>query len=113
MQRQIAMPSSASAVLGQPAAPEPASASTTTAVDTTGRVVLPASVRRRLNLTPGARLQVRVVAGHIELVPEPAGGPALSRTGGRLVLAATGKPFDAAAAVRSERELQARRGRRG
>lgn len=81
-------------------------------VDRTGRIALPAAVRRRLNLVPGSRLRLQVVAERIELTPEVEPAPPLLRKGRRLVLPPTGVAFDAAAATREERELQAQRGGR-
>ncbi len=83
-------------------------------IDRAGRIVLPAELRRRLNLGPGSRLRLDVVAQHIELTPEtePATELAMSSSR-RTVLRPTGEPFDAAAAVRAEREAQARRDGRG
>jgi AbrB family looped-hinge helix DNA binding protein len=83
-----------------------------TTLDSAGRVVLPSDVRKRLRLSPGARFTVEVVADRIELTLEAPPPPTLKRKAGRLVIAAGNQPFDAAAAVRSEREAQARRGRR-
>ncbi len=80
-------------------------------IDSAGRIVVPAAVRRRLNLTQGSRLRIEVVAERIELTPESAPEP-LKRKGARLVLEPSGKPSDAAAQVRAEREAQARRGGR-
>ncbi len=87
-------------------------ATNTTTLDSTGRVVLPAEVRRQLRLTPGARFSVDVVADRIELTLEAPPEAAVVRKAGRLVLAASGELLDAAAAVRSERETQASRARR-
>lgn len=84
----------------------------TTTLDSAGRVVLPSEVRRRLRLTPGARFSVEVVAERIELTLEAAPEAAVKRKAGRLVLAATGKPLDAAAAIRAERETLAARAQR-
>ena len=82
-------------------------------IDQAGRIVLPSEVRRQLNLGPGSRLRVAVVAERIELTPEPEPDPALvSAPSKRKVLQATGAAFDAAAATRAEREAQARRTRR-
>jgi AbrB family looped-hinge helix DNA binding protein len=83
-------------------------------IDRAGRIVLPAELRRRLNLGPGSRLRLDVVAQHIELTPEsePVTELALSHSR-RAVLKPTADGFDAAAAVRAEREAQARRGGRG
>ncbi len=80
-------------------------------IDGAGRVVLPADIRRRLGLVAGSTLIVDVVAERIELTPqEPA--PTLVRRGRRLVIAASGEPFDAAKATRAERDALARRGTR-
>ncbi len=81
------------------------------AIDRAGRIVLPVSVRRQFNLQPGSRLMLDVVAQRIELTPQAPPDPALLTTENhRTVLRASGEPFDAAAAVRSERQAQARRG---
>lgn len=82
-------------------------------IDSAGRIVLPSEVRRRLNLGPGSRLRLAVVAERIELTPEaePESPLVLTATK-RRVLEPTGKPFDAAAAARAEREAQAGRGKR-
>ncbi len=83
-------------------------------MDQAGRIVLPKEVRRRLNLEPGARLLLDVVAQRIELTPQPQADVELLVTAGkRTVLRPTGKATDAAAAVRAERDAQSRRGRRG
>jgi AbrB family looped-hinge helix DNA binding protein len=84
------------------------------AVDSAGRIVLPAQTRRLLGLRPGSKLRMAVVAQRIELTPAPADSDtelAVS-AGGRLVLAAAsvangGPAPDAAAAVRAERDAQA------
>jgi AbrB family looped-hinge helix DNA binding protein len=77
-------------------------------VDSAGRIVLPSAVRRRLNLTTGSRLTLDVVAQRIELTPEPDPDASLQMAAGkRLVLRATGESFDAATAVRAERDAQA------
>ena len=79
-------------------------------MDQAGRIVLPMAVRRRLNLEPGARLMLDVVAQRIELTPEPQAEAELVVTAGRrTLLRPTGKAFDAAAATRAEREAQSRR----
>ena len=83
------------------------------AIDQAGRIVLPSEVRRQLNLGPGSRLRVTVVAERIELTPAPEPDPALASTPNkRKVLQATGTAFDAAVATRAERAAQARRTRR-
>lgn len=80
-------------------------------IDSAGRIVLPSEVRRQLNLGPGSRLSLEVVAQRIELTPQPQAEAeqALSASK-RTVLRPTGKAFDAAAATRAERDAQARRG---
>jgi AbrB family looped-hinge helix DNA binding protein len=81
-------------------------------LDSTGRIVLPSEVRKRLRLETGARFSVEVVAERIELTLETRSEPAVVRKSGRLVLAATAEPLDAAAAIRAERQTQAARARR-
>jgi AbrB family looped-hinge helix DNA binding protein len=82
-------------------------------IDQAGRIVLPTEVRRLLNLGPGSRLRLAVVAERIELTPEPEPDPAFaSAPSKRKVLEASGTTFDAAAATRAERAAQARRSRR-
>ncbi len=83
----------------------------TASLDKAGRISLPSEVRRRLNLVPGSRFEVDVVAERIELTPQIE-APSLKRKDERLVLAATGARVDAAAAVRAERDAQAERGGR-
>ena len=81
-------------------------------IDSAGRIVLPSAVRRALNLSAGSRLRLDVVTQRIELTPEldaDADGVLLRRPGMRTVLKPTGQPFDAAAAIRAERDAQARR----
>ena len=81
-------------------------------IDSAGRIVLPSAVRRALNLSAGSRLRLDVVAQRIELTPEldaDADGVLLRRPGMRTVLKPAGQPFDAAAAIRAERDAQARR----
>ena len=78
-------------------------------IDSAGRVVLPSEARRMLNLRPGSRLRLTIVAGRIELTPEPVDEAALVLAPSRRrVLEPTGKTFDAAAATRAERNAQAR-----
>ena len=82
-------------------------------MDASGRLVLPKSVRERLNLRRGARLRAEVVAGHIELVPVgTTGADVVTAKGGILVLKRTGSKADAAAAVAAERKDQEARGLR-
>jgi AbrB family looped-hinge helix DNA binding protein len=86
--------------------------SSTTTLDSTGRIVLPSEVRKLLRLEAGARFIVEVVAERIELTLEAPAEPAVVRKAGRLVLAATGEPLDAAAAIRAQRQAQAARAQR-
>lgn len=82
-------------------------------IDRSGRIVLPVELRRRLNLVPGSRLLLEVVAQKIELTPEPQQTAELALSAcRRSVLRPSGKSFDAAAATRAEREAQAGRGGR-
>jgi AbrB family looped-hinge helix DNA binding protein len=82
-------------------------------VDKTGRVLLPSAVRRRLNLQPGSRLALELLAERIELtVLPPESAPTTLSPTGRRVLGASGQPSNAARAVRDERAAQAR-GRTG
>jgi AbrB family looped-hinge helix DNA binding protein len=87
-------------------------ATASTTLDSTGRVVLPREVRRRLGLAAGTRFTVEIVADRIELTPAAPPEPALVRKSGRLVLANTGESLDAAQAVRAERDALAGRSRR-
>lgn len=82
----------------------------TVTMDSAGRIVLPSEARRRLNLQPGARLRLSVVAERVELTPEAQVNTELAVSASRRkVLPATGKAFDATASVRDERASQARR----
>ena len=79
-------------------------------LDSAGRVVLPSETRRRLNLGPGSRLLLSVVAERIELTPEAQTDATLALAPSkRKVLPPSGKAFDAAAATRDERAAQSRR----
>lgn len=77
-------------------------------VDKTGRVLLPSAVRRRLNLQPGSRLAIELLAERIELtvLPPDMASTTLSPSG-RRVLGSSGQASDAAQAVRDERAAQA------
>jgi AbrB family looped-hinge helix DNA binding protein len=82
-------------------------------IDQAGRIVLPKQVRNRLNLGPGTRLLLDVVAHRIELTPQPQDDAERVVTAGkRTVLRPTGKAFDATSATHAEREAQAGRGSR-
>lgn len=80
-----------------------------TTIDGAGRLLVPVSMRRSLNLAGGSRVRLEIVAGHIEMTPESEAAP-LTRKGGRLILKSGGRRTDAVALVRAERDAQARRG---
>ncbi len=87
--------------------------SSTIQMDASGRLVIPKTVRERLNLLRGASLRAEVVAGHIELIPVgKSGADVLMKKAGITVLKRTGAKADAAAAVAAERETQEARGLR-
>jgi AbrB family looped-hinge helix DNA binding protein len=87
-----------------------AALTTALTMDSAGRVVLPSETRRRLNLRPGSRLLLSVVAERIELTPEVQSDAQLGvAPSKRKVLPPTGERLDASAAVRDERAAQARR----
>ena len=71
-----------------------------TTMDRAGRLVMPKAIRREARLTPGAPLEVRFRAGHIEIEPAPAKGR-LKRKG-RLVVAVPREPLPALTAVYSD-----------
>lgn len=80
-------------------------------IDRSGRLVLPKTIRERLNLDAGTRLRADVVAGHVELTPVAGDDdPVVIRKSGVKVLKATGAAVDAGAAVAAEREAQETRG---
>ena len=83
---------------------------TTITLDKTGRVLLPSAVRRRLNLLPGAKLKLELLAERIELTVHAEAEPALTLAPSRRrVLPPTGRTLDAAATTREERAAHARR----
>jgi AbrB family looped-hinge helix DNA binding protein len=57
----------------------------TVTIDAVGRLVVPQEVRRRLDLAPGTRLQLREEQGRLVLEPERS-EPAVRETGGLLIL---------------------------
>ncbi len=82
----------------------------TLTLDKTGRVLIPSEVRRRLNLLPGARLNLELLAERIEITAAPSAEPVVAAAPSRRrVLPASGRPLNAAAATRAERDAQARR----
>lgn len=80
---------------------------TRTAIDKAGRVVIPAAVRERAGLTPGAELEITEDEFGIRL-QRVAAGPKLVKVGRRLVARPTvpageRPPVDSAAVVEEER----------
>ncbi len=76
-----------------------------TTIDKAGRVVIPAAIRDRAGLQPGATLEVSVDDTGIRL-ERVATGPALVRVGKRLVArpaVKSSQPIDVAALVEEER----------
>jgi AbrB family looped-hinge helix DNA binding protein len=78
-----------------------------TTIDKAGRVVIPAAIRERAGLTPGAELEISEQDGALRL-ERVAAGPRLVKVGRRLVarptVAATERPsIDVAAIVEDER----------
>ena len=78
----------------------------TVTMDANGLVALPQDVRDALQLPAPASFHVAVAGGRIELTPVPAEtlSPRLKRKNGILVVAKTGEPFDAVAAINEIRE---------
>lgn len=78
-------------------------------MDASGRLVLPKAVRDQLHLKAGAKLRAEVVGGRIELTPEDGDCEVVEKNGMWVLRSRSGAKFDAAAAVRADREEQARR----
>lgn len=77
----------------------------TISIDQAGRLVLPKKLRDQFNLVGGSKLSVETIGDHLELTPireEP--NLPLAEEKGMLVIPPSGEPFDAAEAVRQERE---------
>jgi len=73
-------------------------------MDASGRLVLPKPVREALNITGPASFTAEIVGGRLELTPAALDSVAgLKDKGGMRVLARTGVPVDAGAAVRADR----------
>jgi AbrB family looped-hinge helix DNA binding protein len=82
-------------------------------MDANGRLVLPKSIRERLNLTSGIQLEARVIGGHIELTPVDAEeATRLVRKRGILVIKGEGVARNAGVAVAAERDSMEERGTR-
>lgn len=79
--------------------------SSTIAVDESGRVELPESVRKQFQLSAGSLLRLEPVGDHLELTPvtERISEVVLKEKNGLLVVGATGTPCDASVAVEETR----------
>ena len=75
----------------------------TITIDAAGRLVLPKSIREKLSLRAGSKLDVVLVADKVELIPH-AEDVRIEKKQGRLVVAGVPEPFDAVAAVKAVRE---------
>src|SRR5262245_29911539 len=74
-------------------------------MDGVGRLVLPKTVRERLHVTGPARFRPDVVGNRVELtLLDTADGPKLTKKGGLLVIAGTGRKVSAVEAIRQTRE---------
>lgn len=62
----------------------------TTAIDASGRVVIPKAARESANLEPGTKLTVRVTDGRVELEPAPREVRVVKR--GRILVAEASEP---------------------
>ena len=79
-------------------------------IDSVGRIVLPADLRRRLSLSVGSRLRLDVVAERIQLTPDTEADPVFGMSATkRVVLRPTRRVFDAVAATRAGRVPPVRR----
>jgi bifunctional DNA-binding transcriptional regulator/antitoxin component of YhaV-PrlF toxin-antitoxin module len=82
-------------------------------INDSGHIQLPDSLRQIFGAEPGARLRAEVTPDRIEIRKDTPEVTATSlSTGGRLVLAPTGRPVDSAKAVRETRDELARRAAR-
>ncbi len=82
----------------------------TLTVDENGQIILSEALRQAFGVLPGLRLRAEATLDRIEIVKDVPVVTETSRSpSGRLVLASTGIPMDAAKAVRQEREAIADR----
>ena len=75
-------------------------------IDQAGRLVLPKAVRDRFNLRKGSKIELQTVGDHVELKPvvEEEEVTLLEKNGRLIIPASSDETFDAAEAVRADRE---------
>lgn len=78
----------------------------TISIDQAGRLVLPKPIRDRFNLCGGSKIELQTVGDHVELKPfvEDAESKLIEKNGRLVIPAADEKTFDAAEAIRADRE---------
>lgn len=82
----------------------------TLTIDESGQIELPEQLRRIFGVKPGVRVRAEVTPDKIEIIKEvPLATETTRSPSGRLVLAPTGTPMNAGAAVREERDALANR----
>jgi AbrB family looped-hinge helix DNA binding protein len=79
---------------------------TTITIDSAGRIVIPKSVRERMQLTQGTQLELDVIGDRIELRHKTSEARVERR--GKLRVVVEGEPFDAGRAVVDDREERLR-----
>lgn len=82
----------------------------TLTVDKAGRIILPKRMRDSMHLAAGSRLEAELIGGRLQISPEEEEDPPFEVVDGITVIKG-GRPIPggAAAAVRRERDAQARR----
>ena len=78
-----------------------------TTIDKAGRVVIPAPLRERAGLTPGAQIEISIGAGGDITISRPGLAPKLVKLGGITVVRAQAKnppKIDVAKLIREERD---------
>lgn len=82
----------------------------TLTVDKAGRIILPKRLRDSMHLTPGSKLEAELIGGRLQISPEEEEDPPFEVVDGITVIKG-GRPIPggAAAAVRRERDAQAKR----